>query len=147
MKILEATNNDIETLFRLDHVAHEEQERRELIERAIQDQRAWVLLPGEAGIAGYGVITHEFFGRSFIELIYIDEQHRSKGYGPALIAHLEKHSRSDDIFTSTNESNTHMQHVLANLGYERSGTIFNLDPGDPELVYVKQSVRPHGDTL
>jgi hypothetical protein len=30
-----------------------------------------------------------------------------------------------------------MQRVLENLSYERSGVIYNLDPGDPELVYFK----------
>lgn len=34
-----------------------------------------------------------------------------------------------------------MQHILEKLGYERSGVIHNLDPGDPEIVYVKRSVR------
>ena len=58
-----------------------------------------------------------------------------------MIAFLENRSQSDDLFTSTNESNSHMQHVLGKLGYERSGIIHNLDPGDPEIVYVKQSVR------
>ena len=39
------------------------------------------------------------------------------------------------LFTSTNQSNTPMQALLALLGYVRSGVIDNLDPGDPELVY------------
>jgi len=50
-------------------------------------------------------------------------------------------SRSDDLFTSTNRSNVHMIHVLENLGFQRSGVIHNLDPDDPEIVYVKQSVQ------
>lgn len=36
-----------------------------------------------------------------------------------------------------------MQHVLQKLGYEQSGIINNLDPGDPEIVYVKRSVAPN----
>jgi RimJ/RimL family protein N-acetyltransferase len=51
---------------------------------------------------------------------------------------METQSRSGSLFTSTNESNRQMQHVLARLGYERCGIIHNLDPGDPEIVYVKQ---------
>jgi ribosomal protein S18 acetylase RimI-like enzyme len=87
------------------------------------------------------VVTHGFFGRSFLELIYIAESQRSCGNGPALITFLEAQSKSRDVFTSTNQSNTHMQHVLEKLGYEQSGIIHNLDPGDPEIVYVKRSVR------
>jgi hypothetical protein len=30
-----------------------------------------------------------------------------------------------------------MQSLLAKLGYQLSGVIHELDPGDPELVYVK----------
>ena len=101
---------------------------------------AWVVEMSD-GIIGYGVISHRFFGRSFIDLIYIAEPLRSSGYGSELIAFLEGQSRSDDLFTSTNESNVHMQHVLEKLGYERSGVIHNLDPGDPEIVYLKRSVR------
>lgn len=31
-----------------------------------------------------------------------------------------------------------MQNLLKKLGYERSGIIHNLDPGDPELIYFKK---------
>jgi RimJ/RimL family protein N-acetyltransferase len=44
---------------------------------------------------------------------------------------------TDRVFTSTNESNAHMRHVLEKLGYERSGIVHDLDPGDPELIYSK----------
>ncbi|WP_396150494.1 GNAT family N-acetyltransferase [Acaryochloris sp. CCMEE 5410] len=76
-----------------------------------------------------------------MDLIYIAEPLRSSGYGPKLLTFLEGQSQSNDLFTSTNTSNSHMQHVLEKLGYERSGVIHNLDPGDPEIVYVKRLVR------
>ncbi len=40
------------------------------------------------------------------------------------------------LFTSTNQSNQPMQQLLDALGYLPSGVIHNLDPGDPELVYM-----------
>ena len=89
-------------------------------------------------------MSHEFFSRSFLELVYIDPRYRGHGLGPMLIRSAESHSRSADLFTSTNESNTHMQHVLEALGYQRSGVIHNLDPGDPEIVYFKH-LRAHSD--
>lgn len=141
MKIRTATSNDLSSLYGMNHIACRNAERKDLISNAVNDQCAWLVESDDGHTVGYGILSHKFFGRSFIELVYIDERHRSKGYGPALIGYLEQKSRSDDLFTSTNESNVHMQHVLTNLGYERSGTIFNLDPGDPELVYVKKSVR------
>lgn len=107
-----------------------------MIQAAIRADHAWKVIVG-GRIVGYGIVSHNFFGRSFLEMIYIQADQRSKGFGPALIRFLEGKSQSKDLFTSTNESNTHMQHVLSKLGYVSSGAIYNLDPGDPELVYVK----------
>ena len=137
--IRQGEESDISSLNRLDHEARIEPEREELIRDAVLGGRCWILEVGK-NILGYGVISHGFYGRSFLDLIYIDESHRSKGYGPQLISFLERYSKSKDLFTSTNESNFHMQHVLEKLGYEQSGVIHNLDPGDPEIVYVKRSV-------
>ncbi|MEM8504389.1 MAG: GNAT family N-acetyltransferase [Cyanobacteria bacterium P01_D01_bin.1] len=138
--IRQAVPNDISTLSGLDQIARGSSARRNFIQVAVRNGRAWVVEISD-GIIGYGIISHEFFGRSFIELIYIAETLRSSGYGSKLVAFLEDQSQSNDLFTSTNKSNSHMQHILEKLGYERSGVIHNLDPGDPEIVYVKRSVR------
>ncbi|MHC8315013.1 hypothetical protein [Pseudomonas sp. LB3P31] len=53
------------------------------------------------------------------------------------MAHLESVSTADKIFTSTNVSNMPMRQLLEQLGYQPSGTVENLDPGDPELIFVK----------
>lgn len=135
--IRQGSENDLPSICRLDQVAQKDPERRELIQNAIPDGRCWVLESANA-IVGYGIVTHGFFGRSFIDLVYVHESHQSKGYGPELISFLEAQSKSRDLFTSTNKSNAHMQHVLEKLGYEQSGIIHNLDPGDPEIVYVKK---------
>ncbi|MDV3350283.1 GNAT family N-acetyltransferase [Leptothoe sp. ISB3NOV94-8A] len=138
--IRRAIVNDASTLSDLDHIARGSSNRRDFIRNTVESDCAWVVeISGE--IIGYGVISHGFFGRSFIDLIYLAEPHRSSGHGPKLVAFLERQSQSSDLFTSTNESNSHIQHVLEKLGYERSGVIHNLDPDDPEIVYVKRSVR------
>ena len=138
-RIRQAVAEDLPVLMKLDQIAHNSPARVKLIQDAVQNGSAWVVETSDA-IAGYGVISHGFFGRSFIELIYIDENKRLSGYGAQLVAFLECQSQSRDLFTSTNRSNSHMQHILEKLGYERSGVIHNLDPGDPEIVYVKRSV-------
>lgn len=137
--IRQGRESDLSSLYRLDYEAQIAPQRKEFIRDAVLDERCWVL-EADKDIVGYGIISHGFFGRSFLDMIYIDESHRSKGYGCQMISFLERYSRSDDLFTSTNESNTHMQHVLNKLGYERTGRIHNLDPGDPEIVYIKKSV-------
>ena len=52
--------------------------------------------------------------------------------------HLESECKTPKIFTSTNLSNLAMQALLVKLRYKLSGTIHNLDPDDPELVYMKE---------
>jgi ribosomal protein S18 acetylase RimI-like enzyme len=138
--IRQAGPSDAGSLYALDHVAREDLDRRSFIDRAIREARSWVIERQDV-VLGYGIINHEFFGRSFLDLIYIDEKCRGQGLGPKLIDALEQQSNSASLFTSTNQSNLHMQHVLESLGYERSGIIHNLDPGDPELVYVKHGLR------
>ena len=138
MRIYAATKDDLDTLYELDHIARDDPGRRDFIRNAVHECRVWCVATNETETIGYGVITHVFFGRSFIEMVYIKEQYRSKGYGPELIQYLQAQSQSKDIFTSTNESNAHMQHVLLRLGYQQSGIIYNLEPDDPELVFVKQ---------
>lgn len=138
--IRQAVEEDLQSLNNIDHIARDEPKRMRFIRSAVIDHRTWVI-EVSGRVLGYGIISHDFFGRSFLDLIYIEESQRSNGYGPSLVAFIESHSRSSDLFTSTNESNSHMQHILEKLGYERSGVIHNLDLGDPEIVYVKQSVR------
>jgi len=129
------TPADLSLLYAFDHIADTQAERRAFIAQAVVDERVWMVeLDGQAG--GYSVIRHDFFGHSFLELLYIAADWRGQGLGPKLIRFMETQSRSTMFFTSTNESNRHMQHVLEKLGYERSGIIHNLDPEDPELVYV-----------
>lgn len=53
------------------------------------------------------------------------------------MTHLEQHVSAEKIFTSTNASNRPMRQLLIQLGYQHSGTIENLDPGDPELIFVR----------
>jgi len=135
--IRQGEESDLTSLYSVDRTAGVEPERKILIREAVLDKRCWVVEVGEEFV-GYGIISHGFFGRSFLELIYINEPNRSNGYGPRLITFLEAHAKSPDVFTSTNESNSHMQYLLEKLGYERTGVINNLDPGDPEIVYFKR---------
>ena len=132
-----ATAVDLPLLYELDHIARSDQGRRAFVARSVTEGRTWVV--EQAGqVWGYGVISHDFFGRSFLEMIYMAIERRGQGWGPRLIRFIETQSRSTALFTSTNESNRHMQRVLEKLGYERSGVIHNLDPGDPEIVFVKR---------
>jgi GNAT superfamily N-acetyltransferase len=110
--------------------------RRDLIDSAIAARHCWVV-ERAAGIAGYGVLTTNFFARDFVELVFVAEDSRRKGTGDAILETSERARRADRLFTSTNESNAAMRALLEKRGYRPSGTIQNLDPDDPEMVFVK----------
>ena len=110
--------------------------RRELIDAAIAARRCWIAERG-GNVVGYGVLTRNFFDRDFIELLFVAETARRLGAGGAILEAVERACREDRVFTSTNESNAAMRALLAKRGYCDSGRIENLDPADPELVFVK----------
>jgi GNAT superfamily N-acetyltransferase len=86
---------------------------------------------------GFAIVTRHFYGFPFVDLLVVAEAERRRGVGEALMAKCEAEHDADRIFTSTNESNAPMRRLLAKADWSVSGVIENLDPGDPELVFVK----------
>ena len=86
---------------------------------------------------GFAIVTRHFFGFPFVDLLEVAQAHRRQGVGIALMRHCEAAHDADRIFTSTNESNRPMRRLLAKADWQVTGLIENLDPGDPELVFVK----------
>ncbi|MEA2689503.1 MAG: hypothetical protein QOD51_2110 [Candidatus Eremiobacteraeota bacterium] len=80
---------------------------------------------------------NEFFGHTFVNVLAVAEELRRRGYAGVLLAHAEQRALTDRVFTSTNASNAPMHAVLARYGWRRCGEVDDLDPGDPEIVYVK----------
>ena len=87
----------------------------------------------------YGVVTKSFFGRPFIEMLYVAPNERRKGHGERLLCRLETAGlRDHEVWVSTNQSNRPMQKLLKKRGFIRCGRVVGLDEGDPELFYVKK---------
>lgn len=128
--------DDLQALCGVDSTLCSDRLRRERIARGLAASEVQVV-EREGQVLGYGLVAPWFFGQPFIELVVIAAAHRSEGLGPLLIRRLEAAVTGGKLFTSTNESNRHMRHVLEKLGYARSGIIHNLDPDDPEIVYFK----------
>jgi len=131
-----ARRDDLNAICSTDPDAGPDSQRRERIARGIDGGEISVA-ESDGRIVGYALLVWSFFARPFIELVVIDPACRGHGVGPLLIRSVEAGCSADRLFTSTNESNAHMRHVLEKLGYERSGVVHHLDPGDPELVYSK----------
>jgi ribosomal protein S18 acetylase RimI-like enzyme len=138
MELRSASPDDVEAIEALDPRAHVDEERRRFIRHAVAEGSAFVAeRRGAAGVVGYVVLEHTFFGHGFVSMLVVHPDHRRGGVGSALMRSAEGACRSARIFTSTNRSNRPMQALLEALGYVRSGIVDDLDPGDPELVYSR----------
>jgi ribosomal protein S18 acetylase RimI-like enzyme len=131
-----AKDADAEAIVHFDHVAQFDSRHVALIRRSIASKDCYVATADEIAI-GYVVLDYSFYGNGFISMLYIDPEYRRQGVGEGLVRQAEEVCRTGKLFTSTNQSNTAMQKLLAKLGYVDSGVIENLDEDDPELVYIK----------
>ncbi len=112
--------------------------RTRQIEQAVQDRTVYVA-EHDGSIVGYAIVEASFFGRDFLSLLNVDPGCRRRGVGSALVAHCLSKCASQRLFTSTNQSNVAMQKLLVKLGFVHSGTVNDLDPGDPEFFYSREA--------
>lgn len=110
--------------------------REQWFETHVRDGNCHVAV-SDREIVGHVIFAHTFFLMGFVEVIRVAEARRGEGIATALLRHVESLCTTDRIFASTNVSNTPMHNLLPKLGYAPCGTI-DLDPGDPEIVYVKR---------
>jgi ribosomal protein S18 acetylase RimI-like enzyme len=137
-----ATTDDLPAILAFDHRAATDPARRQLVTDAVHAGTCFVAADADGRPIAYAIYQHRFFGHVLIELLYTNPTHRRRGIATALITHCERHAcQTPKLFISTNRSNTPMRTLLANLGFTHTGTIDDLDEGDPELIYVKR--LPH----
>lgn len=127
-----ATLIDINAIFSIDTIATTE--RYEDIIQWIEQEICYVLETNNE-ILAYSVLHYHFYSHAFIELLMINKNYRRQGLGLILINKLKLQSKTQKIFTSTNQSNTATQQLLIKAGFISSGYIENLDDNDPELIY------------
>jgi ribosomal protein S18 acetylase RimI-like enzyme len=137
MKIRDATESDVAAMYAVDHMAAEEGNRRQHIREWVSQGCALVAVVDDV-VVGYAVLEYTFFDCGFIAMLMVEKASRRKGVATALISELEKRCETEKLFTSINESNQSMQALMQSMSYEPSGTVYNLDEGDPELFYVKR---------
>ncbi|EMU8997128.1 GNAT family N-acetyltransferase [Providencia rettgeri] len=132
------TSHDVSAIFLIDTVATPE---RLLEITQWVKQNACFVLEANDEILAYGVLTHHFYSHGFIELLMVNNKYRRQGFGHILINKLKEQSKTDKIFTSTNQSNLATQKFLEKTGFVPSGYIDNLDDNDPELIYYYNRVK------
>jgi hypothetical protein len=136
MRVRIADESCVGRLIALDPIARGDLRRQRLLRARVQLGECWIV-EDSPDTLGYAV-RGEFFGFDFLELLFVTERVRRQGAGCALVKAVEEARRTDRLFTSTNLSNAPMRALLSKCGYAASGVIYNLDRGDPEVVYVKR---------
>jgi ribosomal protein S18 acetylase RimI-like enzyme len=76
-----------------------------------------------------------FYGRDFVELLFVGPAHRRKGVGGSLMRRTLADAATSRVFTSTNQSNEAMQALLTSGDWVLSGILVGLDEVDPEHVF------------
>jgi GNAT superfamily N-acetyltransferase len=144
IEIRPGRDSDLDALKAVDsYLAAGHPERAEEIARWLRDDEAYVALEDGQPCA-YAALGESQFGRPFIHMLMVAEPSRGRGIGDRLVAHLEDRVEGPELWTSTNLSNQRMQRLLASRGYQLTGFIENLDPGDPELFFFKRLGRGSG---
>ena len=109
------------------------------IQALIQEQHCLVAVErGE--ITGFLVLRPgHFYGRDFIDLLYVASPWRRQGAGRVLMRAALRNASTSRVFVSTNESNTPMRTLLRSEGWAPSGVLTGLDEGDPEHVFFRDT--------
>ncbi len=135
MQIREATPSDGDAIVALDHVARADPARVRFIDRVLRSGGCLVA-ERHGAVVAYAALDYTFYEQGFVSIVYVAKSERRRGIGRALMQELAAQCQTRKLFTSTNQSNQPMQQLLKALGYVPSGVIHNLDPGDPELIYM-----------
>jgi GNAT superfamily N-acetyltransferase len=135
--VRKATLADLPVLVELDSFAAAHPERADEIERWVAAGACHVA-ESQSEVVGYAALTRSFFHRPFVEMLMVSLRHRRHGIGRTLILHCAELA-GPELWTSTNLSNAPMRALLGGCGFVESGRIENLDPGDPELVYLRRA--------
>jgi len=134
--IKEAGMEHFQALCAIDQEVIGDTSRSGEIQQAIEEKRC-LLYQSTEDIAGFLIVSHDFFGYDFISLVIVKPSERRKGIASALLSAYVKIAKTLKVFSSTNQSNTSMQQVFQAVGFVKSGFIDNLDEGDSEIIYVK----------
>ena len=133
-------DEDLEAILSIDHIL----ERADEVRRAVAEGRALVADSG-SGVTGF-CVRGRFFDYDFLQLLVVDEASRRRGVATALVRAWEETAGTTKLFISTNESNLPMRALLTMQGYRPSGSVENLDEGDPELFFFKPG-RPREQAI
>ena len=130
-------SSDYPVLIGIDAYAMAHQERATAIAEGLAKGESLVAL-SEGELVGYALMANTFFGNAFLSALVVSPRHRRKGIALALLAAAKSQCTTPKLFTSANSTNTAAIALFLRAGFVPSGTVENLDPGDPELIYFAE---------
>ena len=131
------TDSDFEGIARVDYAAGVDEDRRALISKGVAQESCWIAGRDDL-LEGYLVLSRRhFFGRDFVSLVEVTVSAWRQGLAGALFKAAENGATTQQLFTSTNQSNRPMRALLDARGYREAGIIDHLDLEDPEIVFVR----------
>lgn len=136
-KIRTGTPDDASALKSLDTVVPIDPARADFIDQWLREDTV-IVAELDGRLVGHGVFNQGFFHLGQVEMLMFHPDYRGKRIGEQLLNALEQAYDTDKLFVTTNLSNQRMQRLLHRKGYAACGHIDELDPGDPELVFVKK---------
>ena len=130
MEIRLADSNDKQAVIQYDRHIHPDR-----VGRCIQNRLVYVLCDEERIV---GVLRYSLFWQTipFLDLLYIDEAYRGKGYGRQMMAYWEAEMRSQYVMLSTQEDET-AKFFYEKLGYRRIGAFLPPEQDADEIMYLK----------
>jgi GNAT superfamily N-acetyltransferase len=133
-----ATSHDERAVLAVDaNASAADQERQEVLREGVRTGQC-IVYERDAHVLGVLVLKpRHFYGRDFIDRLFVSADARREGIGRALIRAAVDSASTPRVFTSTNKSNTAMQALLRSEGWSPSGELVGLDENDPELVYYR----------
>jgi ribosomal protein S18 acetylase RimI-like enzyme len=134
VRIRDAVIGDLLGIVRFDRAAGE-RERGGVFGERLSRSPLCLVAEREQAVVAYVALDYSFYGNGFVSGLIVAEGERRRGLGRMLLRTGAARCETAKLFVTTNQSNDAMQRLLAQLGFEPSGVIHNLDPGDPELVY------------
>ncbi|WP_400164346.1 GNAT family N-acetyltransferase [Brevibacillus sp. TJ4] len=137
----QAVSSDKEAILRIDAMVTGDTSRAPQLSQAIDSGHCYTIA-FDNDVTGYAVIDQSFFRQTFLSLLVIHPFYRRMGLGDALLQRLEEMCPTEKLFLSTSLTNTPMQKLCKKRGYVESGSIDNLNPNEPELVFCKQIKMP-----
>ena len=136
-KIRLSAPTDVSALKSIDSVIPVDPPRADFINKWLREDTV-VVADLDGRLVGYGVFNHGFFHQGQVDMLMVHPEYRGRRIGEQLLKALEQRCDTPKLFVTTNLSNHRMQRLLLRMGYAACGYIGELDPGDPEFVFVKK---------